>query len=86
MLSIEPYVESESYVGYLIDGLNISFNPNGYFEGLTGPEVFWKVMDSETAVNEALNNKLTISCKPRILGWQILTSLFGFIQSLVTKC
>ena len=89
MHGVKPYMDSDVYVGYLINGINVGLNPNGYEEGMTGPVIFWKCGDIISAVDEAVNNGATISREPRQLGSQILASLvgadgilFGFIQIL----
>jgi predicted enzyme related to lactoylglutathione lyase len=45
LFGVEPHVDSKYYVGYEVDGHEIGLIPNGYDQGMTGPEPYFDVED-----------------------------------------
>lgn len=50
LLGVEPHTDTEYYVGYNVDGLEVALNPGGAQQGLTGASPFWAVPDVDAAL------------------------------------
>ena len=46
---IQPYFDERFYVGFSINGFELGLDPNQKPSGATGPVVYWKVADIQTA-------------------------------------
>ena len=75
-LGVEPYMDTDTYVGYRVGQLNIGLNPNGHKEGMSGPVIFWNVDNIEQALKKSVNAGATISrastngsTNPGIINW-----------------
>jgi hypothetical protein len=47
VLGAEPYVDTDYYVGFRVDGTEVGLDPNGHRRGMTGPVPFTEVADIE---------------------------------------
>ena len=52
LLGVEPYADSEYYVGFRLEDQEIGLDPNGHKLGLTGPVAFFAVEDIEQSLKE----------------------------------
>ena len=50
LLGVEPHVDWKFYVGYDVDGHEIGLIPNGFVQGMTGPEPYYDVTDISTTL------------------------------------
>ncbi len=47
LFGVEPHTDTEYYVGYNVDGLEIALNPGGAPQGMSGATPFWATADVE---------------------------------------
>jgi predicted enzyme related to lactoylglutathione lyase len=50
LFGVEPHVDSKFYVGYEVGGHEIGLIPNGFDQGMTGPEPYYDVTDIATTL------------------------------------
>lgn len=54
-LGVEPYAESEYYIGYKIGDQEIGLDPNGHKQGLMGPLSYYHVGDIKKSLQLLLD-------------------------------
>jgi predicted enzyme related to lactoylglutathione lyase len=55
LLGVEPYMNEAYYVGFNVEGQDVSLDPNGHRQGMTGPVGYWHVDDIKRSVKALLD-------------------------------
>jgi predicted enzyme related to lactoylglutathione lyase len=56
LLGVTPHVDEKNYVGFQIGDSEMGLDPNGFAEGMIGPETYWRVASIEEASTELLEH------------------------------
>ena len=51
----EPFADAPYYVGYMLGEQQISLDPNGHSQGMTGPVGYWHVDDIQSSLRSLLD-------------------------------
>lgn len=74
LLGVEPYVDSEYYVGFRIGDQEIGLDPHGHTLGMTGPVGFFHVSDIQHSLQSLLDAGAQTQQEARNVGGGMLVA------------
>lgn len=71
-LSVEPYVDSEYYVGYRLGDMELGLDPNGHAQGYTAPIAYADIADIKQSIKTLVDAGAKVIQEPTDVGGGLL--------------